>query len=324
MSSCSTRRVLLVLSLSILLAPEGGAACADSSAVQSDTDSLHGPQPAASVSTLRTPIDSTTSTIDVGRLAIVGGTLAAGITTVHFYQATGWWKDNTSPFHFQEDLRYGLHVDKLGHFYGATALTFMFRKSLEWADFPEEKALHWGAAGAALFQTYVEIEDGFHTWGFDRVDFASDIAGAAYPVAQHYWPFLRNVNFKFSYHASPLLDKKGLDAGFKGRKHIFLDDYEGQTIWLSLSMKNILPNAAATYWPEWLCLAIGYGARDIGTADPNAAYRVYFIGLDLDATKIIPQSSAFLKTLSESLNFIRLPLPAVRISPGAIWYGLYF
>ncbi len=256
------------------------------------------------------------------RLGIVLGTAAAAITAVHIYQANGWWKDNKAAFHFQEDLRYGLHVDKLGHFYGAAVETFMLRKSFEWANFSEERALLWGAAGAAVFQTYIEIEDGFHTWGFDRVDFASDIAGAAYPVAQYYWPYLRNFNFKFSYHTSPLLNEKGLNTGFKGQKHILLDDYEGQTIWLSFRMKNLLPSPVADVWPSWLCLALGYGARDVGTA--NDAYRVAFLAFDLDVPNIIPQNTAFLRTVSEALNFIHLPLPAVRFVPGAVWYGLYF
>lgn len=260
--------------------------------------------------------------INSTRLAIVLGTATAGITTIHIYQANGWWRDNKAAFHFQEDLRYGLYVDKLGHFYGATVLGFVFKKSLQWANFSEESALLWGAAGSALFQTYVEVEDGFHLWGFDRVDFASDIAGAAYPIAQYYWPPLRNVNFKFSYHPSTLLNEKGLDTGFKGQKHILMDDYEGQTIWLSLNVKNLLPEQAGRLWPSWLCLAAGYGARDVGSA--NDAYRVAFLALDVDVTQIIPQDTAFLRTLSEALNFIHLPLPAVRFVPSAVWYGLYF
>ena len=262
------------------------------------------------------------SEIHTGRLAIVLGTTAVGITTIHLYQANGWWKDNRAAFHFQEDLRYGLYVDKLGHFYAATVLGFMFKKSLQWSNLHEEQALLWGAAGSALFQTYVEVEDGFHLWGFDRVDFASDIAGAAYPVAQYYWRPLRNFNFKFSYHPSPLLNEKGMNVGFKGQRHILMDDYEGQTIWLSLSMRNLLPEAAARYWPPWLCLAAGYGARKVGSA--NDAYRVAFLALDFDVTEIIPQDTAFLRTLSEALNFIHLPSPAVRFVPGAVWYGLYF
>jgi hypothetical protein len=48
------------------------------------------------------------------------------------------------------------------------------------------------------------------------------------------------------------------------------------------------------------------------------------LSLDYDLTKIIPQDTGFLRLLAEALNFIHWPAPAVRISPNAVWYGLYF
>ena len=264
--------------------------------------------------------DLDSNRINPTRLAIVGGTLLGGMAAIHIYQSNGWWKDNRRSFHFQEDLKYGLWVDKVGHFYGSTALSFVFRKSFEWANVPEEKALFWGSGSAALFQLYVEMEDGFSEWGFDRVDFAFDMAGAAWPIAKYYSPFLQNFDFKFSYHPSAELHGSG-GVGFKGQKHIIFDDYEGQTLWLSMKMENLLPESIAEYWPDFLCLAIGYGARDIVSADPHGAV---FVGFDLDFTRIIPNTSPFLRTLGEALNFIHFPAPAVRLSPNTVWYGLYF
>ena len=254
------------------------------------------------------------------RLAVVSGALAGTIAAIHIYQSNGWWKENRASFHFREDLKYGLNVDKLGHFYGGTAATYIFRKSFRWANLSETSALWWGAGASTLFQTYIEIEDGFSTWGFDRVDFASNVAGAFYPVAQHYVPALRDFNMKFSYHPSPLLSEAG-GVGFRGQKHIMFDDYEGQTIWFSARVHNLVPESVRPFWPEWLCLALGYGVRDVGTTNP---YRVYFIALDLDMTKIIPQDSGLLQTLGEVLDFIHLPLPAVRVSPNVAWFGMYF
>jgi len=56
---------------------------------------------------------------------------------------------------------------------------------------------------------------------------------------------------------------------------------------------------------------------------PNR-YLVLFLAPDLDMTKIIPGDSAFLRTIAEFLNYIHFPLPAVRISPGLVWYGIYY
>ena len=270
------------------------------------------------------PVDSSNASpvVDHGRLAIVGGVLAGGMAAIHIYQQNGWWADNRAPFHFQEDLTYGLGVDKIGHFYGATVLAFVFGNALRWANVSEADALWAGSAGSLLFQTYVEIEDGYSAWGFDRVDFAANLAGASWPIAQHYLPLLENVNLKLSYVPSPLIDNAG-GAGFRGQKHLMMDDYEGQTFWLALKPRAVLPEAAKRYWPESLGLALGYGARDIA-ATASRPYRVVFLSLDYDMTKIIPQETGFLRTLSRALNFIHFPAPAVRISPSAIWYGIYF
>lgn len=254
------------------------------------------------------------------RFLLVGGTLISAMAAIHIYQQNGWWKNNRAPFHFQEDLNYGLWVDKIGHFYGGSLLAFVMAKSLEWANVPEENALWIGAGGSLLFQSYVEIEDGFSKWGFDRVDWVSNLAGALWNPARYYAPFLQNFDLKLSYHPSELIGtKRGI--GFQGQKHIMIDDYEGQTFWLSMKVKNLLPHSLKSYYPSFLCLALGYGARDIATANP---YRVYFIALDLDMTKIIPDDTPLLKTLGEALNFIHFPMPAVQFAPRMIWYGLYF
>jgi hypothetical protein len=260
------------------------------------------------------------SSIHPARFAIVTGGVGLTMVGIHLYQQNGWWKDNRAPFHFQEDLKYGRSVDKLGHFYGGTVAAFLLRKSYQWAGLSEEAALYWGSAGSLLFQTYVEIEDGFSKWGFDRVDFAADVAGAAWPIAQYHSPFLRNFDFKFSYVPSPNLNEAG-GTGFAGQRHIMFDDYEGQTIWMSMKMKNLLPRAAAEVWPAWLNLSIGYAVRDVFKPNP---YSVWLLALDLDMTKVIPDDTPFLKLLGEALNFIKFPAPAVQFSPRTIWYGIYF
>ncbi len=258
------------------------------------------------------------------RFAIVTGTAAAAIAGTHIYQANGWWKDNARSFHFQEDLRYGRSVDKLGHFYGTTVEVFMLRNSYRWAGLSNEASLYWGSAGALLFQTYIEIEDGFHEWGFDRVDFAANVAGAAWPIAQYHSSFLRNFDFKFSYHPSQVLDEN-CGIGFQGQKHIILDDYEGQTLWLSAKVKNLLPESWKPIWPAPLQLSLGYRVRDVCAAGSNRApYSAFLLALDLDMTEVIPNDTPFLKLLGQALNFIKFPMPAVQISPDAIWYGIYF
>ena len=255
--------------------------------------------------------------IRYGRLAIVGGALGATIAGIHIYQMNGWWKENRTSFHFREDLNYSRNIDKIGHVYAGSVLTFVFSKALEWGNVPESKALLLGAGASLLFQTYVELEDGFSAWGFDRVDFASDVVGAWYPVVQHHIPYLKNFNLKLSYLPSQNINKPG---GYPGQKHLVMDDYEGQVFWLSLNVHNLLPRDFARVWPEFLPLAIGIKGRDIENSN---AHLEFYVALDYDMTKILPDTG-FLRTVGEALNFIHFPSPAVRISPGVVFYGLYF
>lgn len=252
------------------------------------------------------------------RLAIVAGTAAAGITAIHLYQQNAWWKEHRTRFHVREDLTYACNVDKIGHLYGASVMTFIFSKSLQWANLSESSSLLWGAAGATLFQTYVEIEDGFSEyWGFDRVDYAANLVGAWYPVLQHHVPALKNVQLRFSYYPK----SAGAPSAIPGQTKTIIDDYEGQTFWLSVTPHDLLPEGNR-WWPSFLGIAVGVAVRD-NVSDNR--YLAWYLAPELDFRKIIPDDTWFLRTLGEALNFLHLPMPAVRIGPGdAVWYGLYF
>jgi hypothetical protein len=258
-----------------------------------------------------------TTGLNTTRLAIVAGTAAVGITAVHLYQQNAWWKDHRRSFHVREDLTYAGNIDKVGHLYGASVLTFVFSRSLQWANMPEERSLLWGAIGSTLFQTYVEVEDGFSEyWGFDRVDYASNLLGAWYPVLQYHVPVLQNFQFRFSYYPKD----PGGPSAIPGQTNTLLDDYEGQTLWLTITPRGLLPEGA-TWWPDFLGIALGVSVRDNVSSN---RYLTWYLAPDLDMRRIIPQDTWFLKTLGEALNFIHFPMPAVQFAPGVIWYGLYF
>jgi hypothetical protein len=261
-------------------------------------------------------IDS--SSIHPVRLAVVGGVVVGGVTAIHLYQQDAWWKTSRAPFHFEEDLVYAKWIDKLGHLYGANVLTFVLSRGLRWASLSEGSALVWGAVGSTLFQTYVEVEDGFSAyWGFDRVDFAADLIGAWYPVLQHAVPFMNNFNFRFSYYPK----NPGVPGAIPGQTHTVFDDYEGQTLWLSLTAKDLLPARAASWWPDFLAVSVGVAVRD--NLLPSR-YLEWYIAPELDMNRIIPQDTELLRTLSRALNFIHFPLPAVRIAPRMTFFGVYF
>jgi len=257
--------------------------------------------------------------VNYGRLAILGGGLLTVGVIHQFYVQNAWWKGYRGPFHFKEDLHYARNVDKVGHFYAGMLTSFLGGRAMEWSGFRPEKAVWYGALIGTAFELYVEVQDGFSTlWGFDRVDAAADIAGAFFPVAKYYAPFLENVDVKFSYLPSNAEPPRG--GPFQNQKRLVVDDYEGQRFWLSFKAKNLLPNPLKSVWPDFLGIALGLGVRDL---QHNGGQLEWYVALDYDLTKL-PGESGFLKAVKEGLNFIHLPSPAIRISPGMILYGLYF
>jgi hypothetical protein len=257
--------------------------------------------------------------INCGRLAILGGGLLTAGVIHQFYVQNAWWKGYRGPFHFREDLHYARNVDKVGHFYAGMLTSYLGGKAMEWSGFREEKALWYGAGLGTLFELYVEIQDGFSTlWGFDRVDFAADVAGAMFPVAKYYVPFLQNVDMKFSYLPSNAEPPRS--GPFQNEKRLVVDDYEGQRFWLSFNVDNLLPSSLGSAWPDFLRIALGLGVRNLQSGNGELEW---YLALDYDLTKL-PGDSGFLKALKEGLNFVHLPSPAIRFSPSVILYGLYF
>jgi len=189
-------------------------------------------------------------------------------------------------------------------------------KAFSWAGYDNEDAAICGAATSLAFFTFMKIEDGHIDYlGFDRVDELANVLGAGYPVAQYYVPWLKSFTPKGSYVASP-----NAVVASEQRLPDFLEDHEGQKFWMGITVHDLLPKNIQEYWPSMVGIAAGYTVRGLNT--PHS-YHETFIALDLDLRKL-PGDSAFLKTMWEMLNYIHLPMPAVRVSQSAIWYGLYF
>ena len=260
------------------------------------------------------PLDS--SCVSVPRLSLFSSAVVASGTAVYLARYEPLWKDHYTSFFFREDFTYARNQDKLLHFYGSGLGSIIAAKGLSWSGYDEGDAALYGAATSIAFFTFMKIEDGHVNYlGFDRVDEAANILGAGYPAAQYYIPWLKNFTPKASYVASGnsvVAQQQELPS--------FLEDHEGQKFWMGVTVHDLLPEGVREYWPRILGLAAGYTVRGLNT--PHA-YHETIIALDLDLRKL-PGDSPFLKNLWEILNYIHLPMPAVRVSPSAIWYGLYF
>ncbi|NNC45690.1 MAG: DUF2279 domain-containing protein, partial [Winogradskyella sp.] len=109
----------------------------------------------------------------------------------------------------------------------------------------------------------------------------------------------------------------------------FLKDYNGQTYWLSANINSFVKHDK---FPNWLNLALGYGADGMLTGAPEDAnfadqnrIRQFYLSLDVDLSRI-KTNSHFLKTVFSLLNVIKIPLPTLEVnSQGAVTlHYIYF
>lgn len=248
--------------------------------------------------------------------AIFGTSIVVGGVAIHYGRYTPLWKEYKAPFFVKENFTYALNQDKMLHFYGACFGSTVFANGYEITGMQTAAAEMYGIAASALLLTFVEMEDGRISYlGFDRTDFAANLAGAIYPLARRYVPVLKSFSPKMSFHSS------GKNVTVSGQKLSgVLSDHEGQTFWIGITIHDLLPEQLRSSWPSILGIALGRSVEGLDTNHPSDSF---LLALDLDLRKL-PGSAPWTQRMWGLLNFIHLPMPAVRFSNGAVWYGLYF
>ena len=122
-----------------------------------------------------------------------------------------------------------------------------------------------------IYQTLIEILDGFSAeWGFSWGDFSANILGSGLFLGQELaWDELR-IQYKFSFHrkayADPSLNHRSDQIFGKTLPERLLEDYNGQTYWLSGNIRSFFPKSKL---PSWLQLSIGMGAAGMFGARSN-------------------------------------------------------
>ena len=233
----------------------------------------------------------------------------------------------TSNFHFTafyDDLKKNKQMDKYGHIFDGYFSSHFASKAYRWAGLSAKKSIIYGSITGWLLFLQVELADGFFdAWGFSTGDLMGNTVGVSFSALQQMYPKpLQGVRLKVSYLPSEA-HKKGLYSSVSSSK---LDDYEGRTHWISFTIYDFLPEQWQTGYPAWLkplAVTVGQSAKGIAQ-DIWGGEREVFIGLDIDLNKIPTGKSNLLKILKDELNLIRLPLPAVKITPRTTWYGFYF
>jgi hypothetical protein len=259
---------------------------------------------------------SDTAGVSIPKLAVVGGITLGGFIYGHVLQSNLWWKGEESSFHFDwdRDWKYALGSDKFGHAYFPYLMSNIYRQAFIWIGFDSLSSTYYSSGLAMTYQTYIEIRDGFSKeWGFSWGDFGADLIGTGYPLLQQHVPILRAFSPKISYYPS--------DAFRAGAHKAIIDDYESTYDWLSIDVHELLPKEWRKYYPAFVNIALGHSVK--GLDRPDGGHHELYIALDwnLDA---LPDGGWFWNLMKLNINFYHLPSPAVRISPGLVWYGIHF
>ena len=119
--------------------------------------------------------------------ALIGGTSVGYAATMIGLNAA-WYADfERSSFHFFNDWGEWNDMDKVGHFYSAYNESLLLMYGGIWAGLPRRKAMWLGVGFGALFQTSIEVLDGFSTkWGFSVGDIAFNTGGLVLLAAQEF------------------------------------------------------------------------------------------------------------------------------------------
>lgn len=262
-----------------------------------------------------TPSDSLHSSrktkVYIAESIVLGGTLL-GLNQL-------WYKDYPkSSFHFINDNKEWMQMDKIGHMYSSYHLGRVGAEMLAWSGASKKEQLIYGATLGLGFLTVVEVFDGFsQEWGASTGDMIANVSGTALYVSQELLWKEQRITPKFSFHQTQYaaLRPKTLGDGFQEE---LLKDYNGQTYWLSFNINSFVKKSVI---PKWLNFALGYGAEGMlyGTSEEalknnfsQQSFRQFYLSFDVDLTKIETKSH-FLKSIFSIFNTVKFPAPTLQI-----------
>lgn len=277
------------------------------------------------------------------RIKIIAAANVAGYGAAMFGLYHAWYKDYPQgKFHTFNDIGEWQQMDKLGHVYSAYAESKASMELWRWTGIDRKKRIWIGGMSGAIYQTTIEVLDGFSTeWGWSWGDFAANIAGSGLLVAQELAWDRQRIQMKWSFHRKryndPMLNDRSDDLFGKSSPERFLKDYNGQTYWLSATLKDFFPKSKL---PAWLQLSVGTGAEGMFGGYENLAYdelgnikfdrrdlkryRQWYLAPDIDLTRIKTNKKGIRMALYV-LNIFKFPTPSLELSRGKLsWNWLHF
>lgn len=265
-----------------------------------------------------------TTTVNRQRLTglLIGGSVAYGASVYGLYHL--WYKDyDRSTFHWFNDNKEWMGVDKLGHVTTSYWLGTYGYNALRWAGVREKDATWYGGLVGLFYLTTVEVFDGFSAeWGASPGDIIANIAGAGLFIGQQIGWKEQRLLLKFSYHPTEYAEYRPDVLGNNPIESL-VKDYNGQTYWLSGNISSFMRRDSN--FPPWINISIGYGAKGMlgGESNPPEHNGVplpqfkrlpqFYLSLDADLTRIKTRSKV-LKGIFTLLGFVKIPFPAIEFN----------
>jgi uncharacterized protein YfiM (DUF2279 family) len=263
---------------------------------------------------------------DNGRLIAIGATGAVlyGGSLIVLNQY--WYKNYPkSKFHFFNDNDEWMQMDKAGHLFTSYYEGYYGMEMLRWAGVPRDKAIWYGGTWGLLFQTPIEIMDGFSSkWGFSWGDALANTLGTALLIGQEYTFGEQRFRPKFGFYPTEFSPQNPNLFGSSLPENM-IKDYNGQSYWLSTPVNSFAPN---NYIPTWFCISFGIGATGMtrGTAKdqdndhvmhPEKPYyqrdRKFFLAFDVNLSGIDTKNKTA-NTALDILSWIKVPSPTIEYS----------
>jgi hypothetical protein len=238
-----------------------------------------------------TPILSRKTLSVAGVSALYTGTIVDSYVT--------WWKDSRNNFSFMEgewfDRDGDNGIDKLGHFFTSYAFYKIQRDLFLWGDFSPGEAQLLSGSLTFLMALIIEVGDGFSRYGFDYKDFVFNVGGLTYAVLQEEFPFLNNINFKWSYFPSD---------GFSFPPK-FSNHYDGHIYWMTFNLFNMVSGKS-----EYT----GYIQPAVGFSISSDLKPEYIFGLDINLLPLFKSNNNLVSYLGTLVNLFHLPSPGSKYS----------
>ncbi len=282
------------------------------------------------------------NTVNKQRVTWVAGAHIVGYVGSLAGLYTIWYKNYPQTnFHFINDNKEWMQVDKVGHAYSAYIESRAGLEMWKWTGMSKNKSIWMGGLTGAAYQTTIEILDGFSAeWGWSWGDFAANTLGSGLLISQELAWGEQRISYKFSFHKKKYTDEQLNERSNQlyGRSlpERMFKDYNAQTYWLSINLKSFFKQSKL---PNWLNLAVGYGAENLFGPYANAwtdinknlvirndwsRYRQFYIAPDIDFTRIKTKSK-FLKAVFFALNAFKFPSPSIEFSQGKLrWNWIHF